>query len=97
MGIVKRQPDDRREKRTAEFPLTDKRGNRVIHDRRTHVERRHSVATQEELLILFLSCHRLIPTTIPLIAPIWPNNFLIANRFKELWKTRVTSPRTACR
>jgi hypothetical protein len=53
MGIVKGQPEDRREKRTAEFPLTDNRGNRVIHDRRTHVERRHSVATQEELLILF--------------------------------------------
>ena len=53
MGLVKRQPGDRRWGMTVEFPLTDQCGNCVIHDRRSGHQRRRSVATVEDLLIIF--------------------------------------------
>ena len=53
MGLVLRKAADRRGETVEEFPLTDKLGNRVVHDRRSYVQRRRSIATLEELLILF--------------------------------------------
>ena len=52
MGI-KRQPGDRRWGMDVEFPMTDSNGVHVMCDRRSGVERRKSMATLEDLLILF--------------------------------------------
>ena len=53
MGPVKRQPGERRWGMLAEFPLTDCDGRHVVRDRRYDVDRRRSIASFEELLILF--------------------------------------------
>jgi len=53
MGLVKRQPGDRRWGLAVEFPLTDHLGNRVIYDRRSGHQRRRAIATLEDLLIMF--------------------------------------------
>ena len=53
MTLVKRQPGDRRWGMTVEFPLTDSLGNGVIYDRRSGLQRRRSIASLEDLLILF--------------------------------------------
>jgi hypothetical protein len=53
MGLVKRQAGDRRWGMSVEFPLTDNLGNRIIHDRRSGGQRRRSIATLEDLIVLF--------------------------------------------
>ena len=53
MGIIKRQPGDRRWGMDVEFPITDSDGVSVIRDRRGGVDRRKARATLEDLLILF--------------------------------------------
>ena len=53
MGLVKRQPGERRWEMPDEFPLTDRDGVYVSHDRRGGDERRKSIAALEDLLILF--------------------------------------------
>jgi hypothetical protein len=53
MGLVKRQPGDRRWGIDVEFPLTDQLGNRVNYNRRNGNQRRCSIATVEDLLIIF--------------------------------------------
>jgi len=53
MGLVKRQPGERRWGMLAEFPLTDCGGVQVAHDRRDGDDRRKSNAALEDLLILF--------------------------------------------
>ena len=53
MGLVKRQPGERRWGMLREFPLTDGDGVRVSHDRRGGDDRRKSSAALEDLLILF--------------------------------------------
>ncbi len=53
MGLVKRQPGERRWGMTAEFPLRDSDGVHVAHERRRDYERRKSPASLEDLLILF--------------------------------------------
>ena len=53
MGLVKRQPGDRRWGMAVEFPLTDHRGSQVIYDRRSGHQRRRSIATAEDLMIIF--------------------------------------------
>jgi hypothetical protein len=53
MGLVKRQPGERRWEMPVEFPLRDSDGMYVVHDRRSASDRRKSPASLEELLILF--------------------------------------------
>ena len=53
MGLVKRQPGERRWGMLSEYPLTDSDGVHVAHDRRDGVDRRKSSAALEDLLILF--------------------------------------------
>lgn len=53
MIIIKRQSDERRLDKSVEFPLTDRFGAHVAHDRRQGSNRRKSTASPEELLILF--------------------------------------------
>jgi hypothetical protein len=53
MSLVKRQPGERRWEMSDEFPLTDCDGRHVAWDRRYDVDRRKSIASLEELLILF--------------------------------------------
>lgn len=53
MGLVKRQPGDRRWGMPAEYPLTDCDGVQVTRDRRSGIDRRRSIASLEDLLILF--------------------------------------------
>ena len=53
MGLIKRQPGDRRWGMPVEFPLSDSFGNHVPHDRRSGGQRRRSTASLEDLLILF--------------------------------------------
>lgn len=53
MGIIKRQPGDRRWGMDVGFPMTDSDGVYVIRDRRSGVDRRKARATLEDLLILF--------------------------------------------
>ncbi len=53
MGIIKRQPGDRRWGMDVEFPMTDSDGVYVLRDRRCGVDRRKARATLEDLLILF--------------------------------------------
>jgi hypothetical protein len=53
MGLVKRQPGERRWGMLDEFPLTDSDGVRVVHERRDGDERRKASAALEDLLILF--------------------------------------------
>lgn len=53
MGLVKRQPWDRRRGMPVEYPLTDCDSLQVAHDRRKGVDRRESPASLEDLLILF--------------------------------------------
>lgn len=53
MGIIKRQPGDRRWGMDVDFPMTDSDGVYVIRDRRSGVDRRKARATLEDLLILF--------------------------------------------
>ena len=53
MGLVKRQPGERRWGMLSEFPLTDCDGVQVAQDRRYGDDRRKSNATLEDLLILF--------------------------------------------
>ena len=53
MGLVKRQPGERRWGMLAEFPLTDRDGVYVSHDRRDGDDRRKASAALEDLLILF--------------------------------------------
>jgi hypothetical protein len=53
MGLIKRQPGDRRWGIVVDFPLTDNLGNGVIYDRRSSNQRRRSIASLEDLPILF--------------------------------------------
>ena len=53
MSIIKRQSGERRLDKFMEFPLTDRYGAHVTHDRRHGRVRRKSTASLEELLILF--------------------------------------------
>ena len=53
MGLVKRQPGERRWGMLSEFPLTDGDGVHVSYDRRDGDDRRKSSAALEDLLILF--------------------------------------------
>jgi hypothetical protein len=53
MGLIKRQPGDRRWGLVVEFPMTDCDGVHVMRDRRSGVDRRKAKATLEDLLILF--------------------------------------------
>jgi hypothetical protein len=53
MGLIKRQPGDRRWGLDVEFPMTDCDGVDVMRDRRSGVDRRKVMATLEDLLILF--------------------------------------------
>ena len=53
MGLIKRQPGDRRWGLVVEFPMTDCNGVYVMRDRRSGVDRRKAKATLEDLLILF--------------------------------------------
>lgn len=53
MGPVKRQPGDRRWGMPVQYPLTDCDGLKIEQDRRTGVDRRRSIASPEDLLILF--------------------------------------------
>ena len=53
MSIIKRQSGGRRLDKSMEFPLTDRHGAHVVHDRRHGSDRRKSTASFEELLILF--------------------------------------------
>ena len=52
MGLIKRQPGDRRWGLVVEFPMTDCGGVYVMRDRRSGVDRRKAKATLEDLLIL---------------------------------------------
>ena len=53
MTVTKRQPGDRRWGLSISFPLTDSEGMTVPHERRCGSDRRKSLATLEDLLILF--------------------------------------------
>jgi hypothetical protein len=53
MGLVKRQSGDRRWGMPVEYPLTDCDGVQVARDRRKVADRRRSMATLEEILVLF--------------------------------------------
>jgi hypothetical protein len=53
MGLVKRQPQDRRVGMGGELPLADQQDNHIYHDRRSGGQRRHSFATTEDLAVLF--------------------------------------------
>jgi hypothetical protein len=53
MGLVEREPGDRRRRMTENFPLTDNFGNGVSYDRRSGAQRRRSMASLENLLVLF--------------------------------------------
>jgi hypothetical protein len=53
MGLIKRQPGERRWGMPTEFPLTDSGGVHVMLDRRGGIDRRKSSADLEDLLILF--------------------------------------------
>ena len=53
MGLVKRQPGERRWGMPVEFPLRDCDGMHVVLDRRSARDRRKSPASLEDLLILF--------------------------------------------
>ena len=53
MGLIKRQPGDRRWGMVVEFPMTDSNGVHVMRDRRSDVDRRKARASLEDLLILF--------------------------------------------
>ena len=53
MSIIKRQSSERRLEDSTEFPLTDRYGIHVAHDRRHYNDRRKTTASFEELLILF--------------------------------------------
>ena len=53
MGLVKRQPGERRWGLPVEFPLIDSGGVHVVYDRRRDNDRRKSPASLEDLLILF--------------------------------------------
>ena len=53
MGLIKRQPGDRRWGLVVEFPVMDSSGAYVLRDRRSGVDRRKARANLEDLLILF--------------------------------------------
>jgi len=53
MGLIKRQPGERRWGLPVDFPLTDSGGLYVAYDRRRDSDRRKSPASLEDLLILF--------------------------------------------
>ena len=53
MGLIKRQPGERRWGMPTEYPLTDSSGVHVMLDRRNGTDRRKSPANMEDLLILF--------------------------------------------
>lgn len=53
MTVMKRQPGDRRWGLPVHFPLTDSEGMAVPHERRSGRDRRKTMATLEDLLILF--------------------------------------------
>jgi hypothetical protein len=53
MTVIKRQPGDRRWGLPVQFPLTDSEGVPVARERRSGGDRRKSIATLEDLLILF--------------------------------------------
>ena len=53
MTVIKRQSGERRWGLPVEFPITDRHGVSVLHDRRNGGERRKAPATLEDLLILF--------------------------------------------
>lgn len=53
MGLIKRQPGERRWGIPAEYPLADSSGVHVMLDRRSDIDRRKSPADLEDLLILF--------------------------------------------
>ena len=53
MGLVKRQPAERRRRLTVDYPFIDCNGVHVTLDRRSSIDRRQSPADLEDLLILF--------------------------------------------
>lgn len=53
MGLIKRQPGERRWGLPVEYPLADSNGTYVVTDRRSGSDRRQSPADLEDLLILF--------------------------------------------
>jgi hypothetical protein len=53
MGLIKRQPGDRRWGLVVEFPMIDCDSVYVMRDRRSGMDRRKAKATLEDLLILF--------------------------------------------
>jgi hypothetical protein len=53
MGLVEREPGDRRRGMAVNLPLTDILGDGVLYDRRSGTQRRRSSASPEDLLILF--------------------------------------------
>jgi len=61
MGLVKRQPGERRWGLPVEYPFTDSSGVHVMLDRRGGVDRRQSPADLEDLLILFSQLPSLDP------------------------------------
>lgn len=53
MGLIKRQPGERRWGLPVDYPVTDSGGIHVATDRRSGVDRRQSPADLDDLLILF--------------------------------------------
>jgi hypothetical protein len=53
MGLIKRQPGERRWGLPIDYPFTDGDGAHVVLDRRSGIDRRQSPADLEDLLILF--------------------------------------------
>ena len=53
MGLIKRQPGERRWGLPVSYPFTDSKGVHVVLDRRSGADRRQSPADLEDLLILF--------------------------------------------
>ncbi len=53
MHLRKRRPGEKRWGIPVEFPLTDSNGVRVTRNRRSGVDRRKTIASFEELLVLF--------------------------------------------
>jgi hypothetical protein len=61
MGLVKRQPGERRWGLPVEYPFTDSNGVHVVVDRRVGIDRRQAPADLEDLLILFSQLPSLDP------------------------------------
>ena len=65
MGLINRQPGDRRWGLVVEFPVMDSNGAYVLRDHRSGVDRRKSRATLEDLLILFSQAPSIDPGKKP--------------------------------